>query len=72
MGLKKAISVPSETKLKLIKDLLKIIFYGPGYNFKKPEFRLGDPKDLPKASYNLFDPPTMILSSSYMIVQLLR
>jgi len=54
-----------------IKDQLKKIFYGPGYNFKKPEFRLGDPADLPKPSFKLFDPPTMILSGSYMLVQLL-
>ena len=41
---------------KYLTECLKTLFYGPGFNPKKPKYRLGDPSDLPKPTHNIYDP----------------
>ena len=51
--------------------MLKIISYGPGWNKNKPQYRLGDPKDLPKVNYEIYNPKIDILFQIYTVIQLL-
>ena len=52
---------------------MKVLFFGPGYNAKKPQFRLGDRNDLPKVTERnkLYDPAVTLFIQFYCFVQLL-
>ena len=54
-----------------IKDYFRIFLYGPGYNRSKPSFRLGDPRDLPNVSYEIYNPKITPIYKLYIVVQLL-
>ena len=50
----------------------RAVFYGPGFNHKKPQFRLGDPKDLPKAKNGeIYDPEISVPVQFYAVSQAL-
>ena len=50
----------------------RAVFYGPGFNPKKPQFRLGDPKDLPKAkNAEIYDPQISVSVQFYAVSQAL-